>query len=82
MSLPDLERLEAFLVHAERARKYREKQMPTYEYKCPTCPMTITITRSVEAEEHKPGCANCAQVMVRVFEAPPIRFEGKGWGRD
>ena len=56
--------------------------MPTYEYKCPNCPMTITITRSVESEEHKPGCANCAQVMVRVFDAPPIQFKGKDWGKD
>ena len=56
--------------------------MPTYEYKCPNCPMTITISRSVEAEEHKPGCANCAQTMTRVYDAPPIRFEGKGWGKD
>jgi putative FmdB family regulatory protein len=82
VSLPDLERLETFLVHAERARKYREKEMPTYEYKCPNCPMTITITRSVESEEHKPGCANCAQVMLRVFDAPPIQFKGKDWGKD
>jgi putative FmdB family regulatory protein len=56
--------------------------MPSYEYKCPDCPMTITIIRSVEAEEHKPGCANCAKTMVRIFDAPPIRFEGKGWGKD
>ena len=82
MSLRDTERLEQFLVQAERARKYREKEMPTYEYKCPNCPMTITISRSVEAEEHKPGCANCAQTMTRVYDAPPIRFEGKGWGKD
>ena len=82
MSLPNTERIEQFLVHTERARKYREELMPSYEYKCPDCPMTITILRSVDAEEHKPGCANCAKTMVRIFDAPPIRFEGKGWGKD
>jgi putative FmdB family regulatory protein len=82
VSLPDLDRLEAFLVHAERARESREKRMPTYQYSCPGCPMTITITRSLDSEEHKPICANCAKTMTRVFDAPPIRFEGEGWGKD
>ena len=77
-----LERLEQFLVHAERARENREKRMPTYQYACPGCPMTITITRSVESEEHKPICANCAQVMKRNFDAPPVHLKGKGWGKD
>lgn len=56
--------------------------MPTYEYKCPDCSNTITITRSIEAEENKPICSSCAKEMVRIFDAPPIRFEGKGWGKD
>lgn len=56
--------------------------MPTYEYKCPGCPMTITITRSVGSEEHKPICANCAKTMTRIFDAPPIQFKGKDWGKD
>lgn len=56
--------------------------MPSYEYKCPTCPMTITITRSLEAEENKPICAPCSKETVRVYDAPPIQFRGKGWGKD
>ena len=56
--------------------------MPNYLYECPACPMTITITRSLEAEEFKPTCINCAKVMTRVYEAPPVQFKGKGWGKD
>jgi putative FmdB family regulatory protein len=56
--------------------------MPTYQYSCPGCPMTITITRSVESEEQKPICANCAQVMKREYDAPPIHLKGEGWGKD
>jgi predicted nucleic acid-binding Zn ribbon protein len=44
--------------------------------------MTITITRSVESEEHKPICANCAQVMKREYDAPPVHLKGTGWGKD
>jgi predicted nucleic acid-binding Zn ribbon protein len=44
--------------------------------------MTITITRSLETEEFKPTCINCAKVMARVFDAPPVQFKGKDWGRD
>ena len=60
----------------------KEKLMPTYEYKCSECPMTITITRTIEAEEHKPICANCAKLMLRIYDAPPIQFKGKGWGKN
>jgi putative FmdB family regulatory protein len=56
--------------------------MPTYEYKCPGCPLTITIVRSVEAEEFKPICANCAKTMKRSYDAPPVHLKGKGWGKD
>ena len=56
--------------------------MPTYLYACPSCPITITITRRLEEEEHKPICANCAKTMARKFDAPPIQFKGKGWGKD
>ncbi len=82
MSLPDLDRLEMFLVHAQRAREYREKQMPTYEYKCPKCAMTMTVVRSLKEKERKPICVNDAQELARVFDPPPIQFKGKDWGKD
>jgi len=44
--------------------------------------MTITITRSVGSDEFKPTCINCAKVMARIFDAPPVTFKGKGWGKD
>lgn len=56
--------------------------MPSYEYKCPTCPMTITIVRGIREEEHKPVCIGCGAVMVRVFANPNLEFKGTGWGKD
>ena len=56
--------------------------MPSYEYKCPKCELTMTIVRSLKEEERIPICVNDAQELTRVFEAPPIQFKGKGWGKD
>jgi putative FmdB family regulatory protein len=56
--------------------------MPTYEYKCPKCAMTMTVIRSLKEKERKPICVNDAQELTRVFDAPPIQFRGKGWGKD
>jgi putative FmdB family regulatory protein len=56
--------------------------MPTYEYKCPKCGMTAVVIRKIDEKERKPICVNDAMETVRVFDPPPIRFEGKGWGKD
>jgi putative FmdB family regulatory protein len=56
--------------------------VPSYEYKCDTCPLTLTIIRKITDTEAKPICANCAKEMTRVYDPPPITFEGKGWGKD
>ena len=53
--------------------------MPTYSYKCPSCPQTVTVSRSVEDKERIPECFACGLVMTRVFEAPPIVFKGEGF---
>jgi hypothetical protein len=42
----------------------------------------MTVIRSLKEKERKPICVNDAQELTRVFDAPPIRFEGKGWGKD
>jgi putative FmdB family regulatory protein len=56
--------------------------MPAYEYGC-TCGDTMTVIRSITAEENKPICAKCAKEMTRTYESPPIQFKGGGWaGKD
>lgn len=56
---------------------------PVYLYKCPKCGMTLTVTRGIKEQEHKPVCINDAQVMLRQYDsAPAITFKGTGWGKD
>jgi putative FmdB family regulatory protein len=56
--------------------------VPAYEYRC-TCGDTMTVIRSITAEENKPICAKCAKEMTRTYESPPIQFKGGGWaGKD
>ena len=77
-----LERLEQFLVHAERARESREKRMPRYDYKCPKCGMLMNVIRKIDEPERTPICVNDAIELVRQYEAPPVHLKGKGWGKD
>ena len=77
-----LERLEQFLVHAERARESRENKMPTYDYKCSKCGMTMTVIRGIKEKERTPICVNDAIELTRQYEAPPVHLKGKGWGKD
>lgn len=53
--------------------------MPTYNYKCQTCSLTMSIIRRMKEEEMMPVCVNCAKNMVRDYKAPPITFKGSGW---
>jgi putative FmdB family regulatory protein len=51
--------------------------MPTYEYKCRVCSVTQTVERSIHAESQSPLC--CSELMNRVFEAPPVKFNATGF---
>ena len=77
-----LERLEQFLVHAERARENREKRMPRYDYKCPKCGMLMNVIRKIDEPERTPICVNDAIELVRQYDGPPIHLKGTGWGKD
>jgi hypothetical protein len=44
--------------------------------------MTAVVIRKIDEKERKPICVNDAMETVRVFDAPPIQFRGKGWGKD
>jgi putative FmdB family regulatory protein len=56
--------------------------MPTYEYKCSTCGMTMTVIRGIKEKERAPICVNDAKELTRVYDAPPVHLKGTGWGKD
>ena len=56
--------------------------MPTYDYKCSKCGMTMVVIRKVDEPERSPICVNDQQELARVFTPPPIHLKGKGWGKD
>ena len=56
--------------------------MPSYEYQCMNCNMTLTIIRSISDKEHKPGCINCSITMTRIYQKPAIQFKGDGWAKN
>ena len=49
--------------------------MPTYDYKCEECKITVETNHSVF--EHGPSC--CGKPMQKVFTAVPTIFKGDGW---
>jgi putative FmdB family regulatory protein len=63
------------------ARKER-KEMPTYDYKCKTCDLKMSVIRKIDEAERTPLCINCAKDLVRVYDSPSVTFMGIGWGKD
>jgi len=57
----------------------KRKQMPTYDYKCPKCEMTMTVIRTLKEEERKPICVNDAIELVRDYGSPVVQFKGSGF---
>jgi putative FmdB family regulatory protein len=53
--------------------------MPTYDYKCPKCEMTMVVTRTLKEKERKPICVNDATELVRNYSSPPVQFKGTGF---
>jgi len=55
--------------------------MPTYVYKCNNhkSPLQAYIQASIHEERAEVKCVDCGQVMVRVFNAPPVAWMGSGW---
>ena len=51
--------------------------MPTYDFKCPKCQITVEITASVE-EQCAPTC-DCGLTMEKQFSAVPTIFKTKGF---
>jgi putative FmdB family regulatory protein len=57
----------------------KRKLMPTYDYKCPKCEMTMVVIRTLKEEERKPICVNDAIELVRDYTPPPVQFKGTGF---
>jgi putative FmdB family regulatory protein len=53
--------------------------MPTYDYKCPDCKMTMTVIRTLKEEERIPICVNDAKELVRDYSSPVVKFKGTGF---
>ena len=53
--------------------------MASYEYKCEEDDTRITIVRGMTDEEIIPYCDTCNQPTVRVYSAPPVKFNGGGF---
>jgi putative FmdB family regulatory protein len=61
--------------------------MATYEYYCPVCESTKTVTRSIHEDELNVYCDVCKNagrkvIISRQYSAPAITFKGTGWGKD
>lgn len=52
--------------------------MPTYDFKCNSCGITVEVTRSVD-EDSALRC-DCGEMMFKIFSSPGIVFKGTGWG--
>lgn len=53
--------------------------MATYEYECPVDGKITTITRLMSDPEGRYYCPNCEVPLLRVYTAPPIKFNGTGF---
>jgi putative FmdB family regulatory protein len=56
--------------------------MPTYQFACLKCDAIQTETIPIAMELPIPHCPNCQTLMTRIYQAPGIVFQGKGWGKD
>lgn len=54
-------------------------QMPTYEFKCLKCHLTLEQHFTID-DEPTMRCFECQEEMVKQFTPPAIHFKGDGWG--
>ncbi len=53
--------------------------MASYEYKCNADEESVTISRGMTEDEIIPYCDVCNGPMLRVYSAPPVKFNGTGF---
>ena len=56
--------------------------MPNYEYKCPLCQASKTVSRSIHDDDPGYECDNCKVKMNQVRGGLSVSFKGSGWGSD
>lgn len=52
--------------------------MPTYEFKCATCGITMDMNVPVQDRDSVWECS-CGDPMKRVYKAVPVKFNGPGF---
>ena len=52
--------------------------MPTYDFKCPECGITIEQSFTVYSN-HSIWCSDCQVPMDKQFTSPGVIFKGDGW---
>ena len=53
--------------------------MATYKYECPGDGELVMVTRGMTEPEGEYFCETCGAQMRRVFNAPPVKFNGTGF---
>jgi putative FmdB family regulatory protein len=53
--------------------------MPTYEYLCRECEVSLTDTRSISDPEPEHICEKCGSKMNKVFNVGAVTFNGSGF---
>lgn len=53
--------------------------MPKYEYKCTKCDARFVEERSMSAEQELTHCPDCDTLLLRVYSAPVVTFNGSGF---
>ena len=53
--------------------------MATYEYECPGEGEKIIIHRPMADDEPDYFCEKCGDKLKRIYEAPPVKFNGTGF---
>jgi putative FmdB family regulatory protein len=48
--------------------------MPAYDFKCSACTTIVEVNENIA-----PPCPTCAEVMVRIWSAPAVKFKGPGF---
>lgn len=53
--------------------------MAIYSYQCPDCDTTVDVVRSINEKETKQECGTCGSILMRLYNAPGITFNGSGF---
>ena len=54
--------------------------MPSYDYTCLACDVTVTKTRSITESEPTYVCDSCGNKLIRSYSgSPSVKFNGSGF---